>query len=72
MDYVYNNVLATEVGWRRGVGPQVCNGVVIQDTCYFVTKMRTSWDNAAAACNEESRHRVIRRCTRIRCENENS
>ena len=70
MDYIYDNVLATESGWRRGVGPSVCNGIIIGDSCYFVSKNKGSWERSAEGCRLEGSLTSIRSCIQ-NCESEN-
>jgi len=55
MEYVFDNVLATEVGWRQGVGTIVCNGIVIGDSCYFLSEQTGMFGEGKAICESESK-----------------
>ena len=55
MEYVFDNVLATEVGWRQGVGTIVCNGIVIGDSCYFLSEQTGMFGEGKSICESESK-----------------
>jgi len=55
MDYIYDEMLSTENGWRQGVGPAKCNGVVIGDSCFSISSSKVDWseDSLNQACELE-------------------
>ena len=65
MNYIYDEVLTPGQGWRRGVGPSVCNGMIIGDSCYFVSQNEGSWDRFDEACGMEISEKSIRSCTHL-------
>jgi hypothetical protein len=36
MKEVYEKIISKTNGWRDGVGPPVCSGVIIDGTCYWI------------------------------------